>query len=152
MKSNTNLKYTKSVTSYNRQSQVNISSFSRQTVWLLYFSVKDYTSFRLLELRWITSKFELINYSKFTSNTSCNLNGTGTEEKVMQNPLVDQIRLVHSITGKVKMICLTYVMFVNVNMMVRKEVYSSVKRLKIEIINKMIMKYNKFCLKASRMK
>ena len=40
------------------------------------------------------------------------------------------------------MMCLTYVTSVKVNMEVGKEMYSSFKRLKLEIINKMIVKYN----------
>ena len=47
-----------------------------------------------------------------------------------------------SLAGKAKMTHLTYVTSVKVNVAVGREVYSSFKRLKLEIINKMIIQYN----------
>ena len=44
------------------------------------------------------------------------------------------------------MISLTYVTSVKVNIAVGREMYSSFKRLKLEIINKMIVKYNETLL------
>ena len=50
------------------------------------------------------------------------------------------------------MMCLTYVTSVKVNMEVGKEMYSSFKRLKLEIINKMIIKYNETLSEALKNK